>query len=53
MEGDNIDAFVENLYLLFYATTYANAPARLGGVFRIQLLGYSEDIDLERGICWR
>ena len=53
LHQQGFDAHVENLCAPFYATKLGRKSIPPGRYFRMLLIGYFEDIDSERGICWR
>ena len=53
MEEAGFDGFVEQLCERFYAERMGRLSLPPPVYFRLQLIGYFEGIDLERGIAWR
>ncbi len=53
LRQEGFDAFLEKLYVPFYAEKLGRRSIPPGRYFRMLLTGYFEGIDSERGICWR
>jgi len=53
LDSEGFDQFVEEECARFYAVNNGRPSLAPGIYFRLQLLGYFEGIDSERGIAWR